>query len=190
MQPLQPSTYKLIKNSNYTILINVTRWDLNCNVGTSDFILMIPTWLCYKPKHVADSAGAVMYATAPSVKCYGQCSKVPVSVISLKKGMNMNILASLRLYSYVAEDWSVLENDTVSPGKCFPTFWGTAVASSPQVKQFKHTPLYLRKWLHWLRVDPGPLKERNQDQKLVLATHKRWPCRHAESCPTGTFRLT
>ena len=71
MQPLQPSTYEWIKNSYYTILINVTRWDLNFNVGTSDFILTIPTWVCYEPKHVADSAGAVMRAPAPSVKGNG-----------------------------------------------------------------------------------------------------------------------
>ena len=70
---------------------------------------------------------------------------MPVSGSALRKGMNMNILASLKFYCHVAEDTSVLGCDTVLPGKCFPMFWRNAVPSSTQVKQFKYTALYLRK---------------------------------------------
>ena len=44
------------------------------------------------------------------------------------------------------------------------------------------------KYLYWRSVEPGPLKQGDRDGQLVMATRKGLPCRHIESCPTGTFR--
>jgi hypothetical protein len=47
----------------------------------------------------------------------------------------------------------------------------------------------LGRYLLWPSVDPGPIKQGDRNRQLVLATRKRRPCQHIDSCPTGTFRL-
>jgi hypothetical protein len=47
----------------------------------------------------------------------------------------------------------------------------------------------LGRFLRWPSADPGPLKQGNRDRQVILATRKRRPCRHIESCPPGTFQL-
>jgi hypothetical protein len=119
----------------------------------------------------------------------GNAAKCQSVSMPSKMAWTWTYLQDWGTHCHVAEDSSVLGCDTVSPGQCFPAFWRTAVASSPKFKHFKNTALYLREWLRWSSIDLSPLKQGNWDRQLVLAIRKRRPCRHRESCPTGTFRL-